>query len=352
MNTVIVIFLIWLILGVLCVILSLWFMKTREEELKDEIFGCIPPPVRWGVIFIMLFFGPLVLLWSVCEAIRESRKEKDEDVTPEPPVPAVLTSAQQRLVSVVLYALIGAALCAWEWARECPPKSLAEFWVVQAHMGAFLSFCVLASVLAGKGLIEGLKMPVALLPLYILSLVPSVVSMTVEWHGGWLLGFAGAATGAAAGAGMGWLHFRWGLLSETDKDNPPSKRRRAIMLPIAFAVLLSVCASYTWAVEWAPPDDAWAIGLAWLLLGIPGALVGRPILGLIVMSPLLLVLLVPSAAVVTVGWEGGWIAGIVGATIGAAAGAVQGWSFNRWIMPEYDNRRARQNAVRDASPCA
>jgi hypothetical protein len=54
------------------------------------------------------------------------------------------------------------------------------------------------------------------------------VSMTVEWQGGWLLGFAGAATGAAAGAGMGWLLYRWGLLSETDKDNPPSKRRRAI----------------------------------------------------------------------------------------------------------------------------
>jgi hypothetical protein len=94
------------------------------------------------------------------------------------------------------------------------------------------------------------------------------------------------------------------------------------------------------------------IGLAWLFLGIPGALVGRPILGLVVMSPLLLVLLVPPAAVLTVGWEGGWIAGIVGATIGAAAGAVQGWSFNRWIMPEYDNRRARQNAVSGASPSA
>jgi hypothetical protein len=301
----------------------------------------------------MLFFGPLVLMWSVCEAIRQSREKKEEGHIPaERPVPVALTAAQQRLGWVVVYALIGTALCAWGWAREYLPKPLAEFWAGQAHMGAFLFFCVLSSVLAGKGLINGLKMPVALLPLYILGLVPSVVSMTVEWQGGWLLGFAGAATGAAAGAGMGWLLYRWGLLSETDKDNPPSKRRRAIMLPIAFAVLLSVCGAYTWAVEWAPPDDAWAIGLAWLFLGIPGALVGRPILGLVVMSPLLLVLLVPPAAVLTVGWEGGWIAGIVGATIGAAAGAVQGWSFNRWIMPEYDNRRARQNAVSGASPSA
>jgi hypothetical protein len=176
--------------------------------------------------------------------------------------------------------------------------------------------------------------------------------MTVVWQGGWLLGFTGAAGGAAAGVGMGWLLHRWNLLSETDKDKPPSERRRAIMLPITFAALLSLYGAYTWAVEWAPPDHAWVFGLAWLFLGIPGALVGRPVPGLVVMSPSLLLPLVPSAALLTVGWEGGWIVGIAGATVGAAAGAAQGWMFNRWIMPEYDKRRARQNAVRGISPSA
>jgi hypothetical protein len=38
---------------------------------------------------------------------------------------------------------------------------------------------------------------------------------------------------------------------------------------------------------------------------------------------------------------GGWILGVAGATVGAAAGAVNGWLFNRWIMPEYDKRRKR-----------
>jgi hypothetical protein len=39
-------------------------------------------------------------------------------------------------------------------------------------------------------------------------------------------------------------------------------------------------------------------------------------------------------------WEGGWLLGVAGAAVGAAAGAVKGWLFNRWIMPEYDKRRA------------
>jgi hypothetical protein len=71
MNTLLVILLVWLIGGVLCVILSVWFIQTHEEELKDEIFGCIPPPVKWAVIFIMLFFGPLVLLLTVCVPLPE-----------------------------------------------------------------------------------------------------------------------------------------------------------------------------------------------------------------------------------------------------------------------------------------
>jgi hypothetical protein len=67
------------------------------------------------------------------------------------------------------------------------------------------------------------------------------------------------------------------------------------------------------------------------------------------MSPLPLVLLVPPVALLMVGWEGGWVLGIAGATVGAAAGAAQGWLFNRWIMPEYDKRRAQQSAVRGST---
>jgi hypothetical protein len=37
--------------------------------------------------------------------------------------------------------------------------------------------------------------------------------------------------------------------------------------------------------------------------------------------------------------------GIAGAAVGATAGTVNGWLFNRWIMPEYDKRRARERAV-------
>jgi hypothetical protein len=58
--------------------------------------------------------------------------------------------------------------------------------------------------------------------------------------------------------------------------------------------------------------------------------------------------LIPPLASMTVGWEGGWNLGIAGAAAGAAAGAVMGWLFNRWIMPEYDRRRARESAIRPA----
>ena len=62
--------------------------------------------------------------------------------------------------------------------------------------------------------------------------------------------------------------------------------------------------------------------------------------------PFVALQLVPLVASMTVAWEGGWIPGIAGAAAGAAAGAVNGWLYNRWIMPEYDKRRARQRAVR------
>src|SRR5262249_53175582 len=126
---------------------------------------------------------------------------------------------------------------------------------------------------------------------------------------------------------------------------------RAAQLPLVFAVLLALFGAYFWAQEPATLDQAHEIGIGWILLALsglalPGALVGRPFLGLLVMSPLVLLILVPVVASMTVGWQGGWVLGIAGAVVGAAGGAVQGWLFNRWIMPEYDKRRAHVNAVR------
>ena len=353
MNTFLVILLVWLILGVSCVIFTLWFMRTREQQLMDEIpefqiFTCVPPPAKWAVIFIMLLFGPLVLLWSVWEAAREFRREEDErERRGEPPVPAAPVGPPPWWLQIVFFSLLGAAMSAWGWANECTPKPLSAFWESQAHIGAFLLLCVLGSVLAGKGLLHGLRFPFTMLPLYVLGLVPSVVSFTGEWEGGWLLGSLGAVAGAAGGAAMGWLFTRLGL-SQPEKDLP-SSRRRAIILPITFGVLLGLLGGYNWAIEWVPPDQAWWLLVVWLLLAIPGALVLRPVVGLAVMSPFIGVILVPTVASMTLGWEGGWIAGIAGAVIGTTGGAMSGWLFNRWIMPEYDKRRERQNPAQNPS---
>ena len=117
-------------------------------------------------------------------------------------------------------------------------------------------------------------------------------------------------------------------------------------MPVAFAVLFALFGAYSWATAWPTPDQAWGIGILLIGSALPGALVGRPVLGLLVMSPFVFVSLVPLAASLTVGWEGGWVLGIAGAAVGAAAGAANGWLFNRWIMPEYDKRRERGSAVR------
>src|SRR5580704_9520759 len=93
MNALLFLLIAWFALGVACVVGSLWFMKTHEKQLLDEIpaaqiFGCIPPPAKWGVLLIMLFFGPVVLLWSLCKAIEELRMGKDENAPGGPPVAA------------------------------------------------------------------------------------------------------------------------------------------------------------------------------------------------------------------------------------------------------------------------
>jgi hypothetical protein len=201
--------------------------------------------------------------------------------------------------------------------------------------------------LANRRPLLGLRATLYLVPLYLVNLVPPVASMTVGWEGGWILGLAGAAAGAAGGVAAGWLLTRW-TLPDIEK-NRPRERARAILLPIAFAVLFALFGTYNWAHEAATLDQAWVIGIGWILLALPGALVGRPFLGLLVASPLVLLTLVPVVASMTVGWEGGWIFGIAGAAIGAALGAVKGWLFNRWIMPEYDKRRARESAVQPPS---
>jgi hypothetical protein len=350
MNTLLIVILVWLALGIVCVLGSLWIMRTHEKELMEEIpeaqiFGCIPPPIQWGVILLMLCFGPLVLLWSICEAIVESRKEKDENAPNKPPVAATEPVVAPQTAWMVLFGLIGTALIAYGWACASPAKPLAEFWEVQARGNWFLLFLFgLAGVLGRGKPFHGLREPLYFVPLYLVGQVPQFVSFMGGWEGGWLLGIAGAVAGAAAGAAAGWLFNRWAL-PEMEKP-PPSKRVRAILLPIMFAGLLAVLGALNWGVEWVTPEHVWAIGVGWLLLALMGALVGRPFLGLLVMSPFALMLLVPLLGSMTVGWEGGWIPGTAGAVVGAAAGAVNGWLFNRWIMPEYDKRRERERAAR------
>jgi hypothetical protein len=113
-----------------------------------------------------------------------------------------------------------------------------------------------------------------------------------------------------------------------------------------FAVLSAIYGAYNWGSVWLTPDHAWAIVLFPLAFAFLGGLVGRPLLGMFTAFPFVPLQLVPLVASLTVGWEGGWVLGIAGAAVGAAAGAVNGWLYNRWIMPEYDKRRAQERAVR------
>jgi hypothetical protein len=269
----------------------------------------------------------------------------EDDVLGGRPVDAAAAVVAPRSPWVVLFALFGAALIAWGWASACPAKPLATFLVDEARtIGSLLFIFAFPAAMARKNPFTELRVfgpPLA--PLFLMGQVPPVASMTVGWEGGWVLGSAGAAAGAAAGAVAGWLFARWTLPHIL---NRPPARGMARQLPIAFAVLFALFSAYNWAIEWLTPDQAWTIGVFWILLALPGALVGRPLLGLLVMSPILLVGLVPPVGSVTVGWEGGWVLGIAGAAVGAAAGAVMGWLFLRWIMPEYDKRRSRESAVR------
>jgi hypothetical protein len=112
MNAQLVILVAWFALGVLCVVGLLWHMKTHEKQLLDEIpeaqiFGCIPPPARWGALVISLFVGPVVLLWGLCNAIGEWRKAENE--VPGGPLVAALRGPGYSQQRPILDAVAGAA---------------------------------------------------------------------------------------------------------------------------------------------------------------------------------------------------------------------------------------------------
>jgi hypothetical protein len=118
---------------------------------------------------------------------------------------------------VALFAVVFAALCAPHWASAWPANPPATFWVDQARgIGIILIGFALAGALATRKPLLSLRVPLALVPFYLVELVPPVVSTTVAWEGGWVLGSAGAAAGAGAGAAAGWLFTRW-ILPETEK---------------------------------------------------------------------------------------------------------------------------------------
>jgi hypothetical protein len=156
-----------------------------------------------------------------------------------------------------------------------------------------------------------------------------------------VLGIAGAAAGA--GAVAGGLFIRWTL---PDIENRHPERERAPRLPIVFAVLFALYGDHNWSTVWlATLDQAWVIVGFPIAFTLQSALVGRPLLGLLLALPLVPVQLILLVASLTGGWEGGWIVGIAGAAAGAAAGSANGWLYSRWIMPEYERSRVRESAV-------
>jgi len=114
--------------------------------------------------------------------------------------------------------------------------------------------------------------------MYVVGNLPAVASMTLAWEGGWILGIAGAAARAVAGAVAGWLFARWTL---PNIENRPRERARATQLPIAFAVLFALFGAYNWAIEWLTPGQAWTIVVFPIIFALLGALVRMPFLGLL-----------------------------------------------------------------------
>ncbi len=269
-----------------------------------------------------------------------------EDQVPGRPPVGVATPVVAPLSGcwLALSVLFGTTICANHWAHAHPEMSLDTFLAEDTRgIGVLLVFFVILvwpGVYTGRTF-QGLRSSLFIIPVYLVGWVPSLVSLAVEWKGGWMLGTLGGAAGVAAGAAMGWMLTRW-TLPEADKR---PKRARNV-LPVVCAVPFACYVAYVWGTEWLKPEQTWAIGVCWLALAMTGALVGRPLLGLAVWSPFVLVPLVPTVASITVGWEGGWILGTAGAVLGAASGVATGLIFNRRIMPEYDKLHAREKAAR------
>ena len=254
-------------------------------------------------------------------------------------------AAGPRWPWVVFYGVFGAALIAYGWAMETPAKPLATVLTQQARgIGVLALLCALASALANwRKTFQGLRLPLLLIPLYVAGLVPGIVAATAAWCGGWVLGIAGAAAGAAAGALTGWLFTRW---MAAEIQTPKVVASGTITMVGALTVLLALYGGYTWATMWPSTlGEAWMVGLFPMVFALLGALVRRPILGLVSALPLVPLPLVPLIASMTVGWGGDWLLGIAGAAAGSAAGAATGLLYQRWIMPEYEKRRVRESAV-------
>jgi hypothetical protein len=262
----------------------------------------------------------------------------ENDVSGGPPAAGAAPAAEPQLGWVVLCLLFGTALGADSWASTYAEMTFGTYLEGQIlALGYFLFMLAMAAAIGRGGPLRRLREPLFLVPVYLVKQFAPLTSIAVGWKGGWFPGTMGAATGAAAGAAMGWLFIRW-TLPEIDNR---SRERVRIVLPIGLALLFALFGAYNWAITPLQPEHAWVIGIVWIALALPGALVGRPRKGLVAASPLAFMLGLPAVASMTVGWEGGWISGSAGAAVGAAAGAVMGLLFNRWIMPEYYKLRAR-----------
>lgn len=226
MNIQLFILVSWFAVGAALAVFGSWYMKTHEKEMVEkepeyQICGCIPPPIKWSVVVLLVLLGPLVLLWAVYEAIQESRKGKDENDAPgATTVAASAPEMDPRVGCMVLYGLIGAALTAWIWANGHTAKPLSTFLEKQARtMALWLFAFVLPGLLVNwRKPFRSLQFPLLLLPLYLVGeVVPSLAAMTGEWEGGWALGSAGACAGGRRGrrwAGCS-THGSWRSLRES-----------------------------------------------------------------------------------------------------------------------------------------
>ncbi len=156
------------------------------------------------------------------------------------------------------------------------------------------------------------------------------------WEGGWFLGIAGAAAGALAGGATGWLFIRL-MLAEALKPRPVVSG--TVRLPCVFAVLFALYGAYSWATaRIVTLDEAWAIVIFPIVFALLGALVMRPLLGLLAGLPLVLVPLVPHFASMKV-WSGRVVGGLLGIAGGHRGDSGSG---NGLVVQPMDNAGVRE----------